>query len=220
MKLLILLLLITGNALALPVLNESVATNSIYTIYPDHQDENLYYISPNYMGIARDEDGIPLFNYTEYKVGWRRYRATAQVILRVNNYEEELSKAKETVLSYNAKARFALIPFYESEILFNDKFGRAILSHACTHPAGEYSAEQSCILNFSHFGKNIFKNSIHKRLTLVMNFSYQVIGVNATADNSFVETERKFMLAARIGGNILAQYPELFTDWKGRIIDL
>ena len=219
-KILLLALFLSFGAHALPILNESVATNSIYTIYPDSENQNLYYISPNFMSVALDEDGIPLFNYTEYKVGFRRYQANIQMVMRVQNYQEELRVAKETVLSNNPNAKFALTPFASSQIEFDDKFKSAITDHSCNHMGGEYSAEQSCILVLSNLGRNIFKNNIRKRLTLVMNFKYRILGVNRMADDTFSNTERIFKIAARVGGDVLLDYPDLFTDWRGRIIRL
>lgn len=213
--------LLSSSAFALPIVNESVATNSIYTVYLDHNDSNLYYISPNFMSVAMDEDGIPLFNYTEYKVGGyfsRKRNANIQMILRVANYEEQLNIAKDTILKDNPNAKFALVPFVSSRIEFDDKFRGMFIDHSCTHPSGEYSAEQSCILNLSHFGHIVFKNNIQKRLTLVLKFFYEVQGVERKADNSFQDATREFQIAGRVGGDILAPHPHLFTDYKGRYI--
>ena len=222
MKKLILSMIVvfSSTCFALPIVNESVATNSIYTVYRDHNNSDLYYISPNFMSIAEDVDGTPLFNYTEYKVGGylsRKRNANIQMILRVKNYEEELQMAKDTILSDNPNARFALVPFESSRVEFDDKFRGMFLDHSCTHPSGEYSAEQSCILNLSHFGHIVFKNNIKKRLTLVLKF-FKVQGVERRADNSFQDATREFQIAGRVGGDILAPHPHLFTDYKGRWI--
>jgi hypothetical protein len=217
MKLYLFILLFSTNVFALPILNESVGTNSIYTIYPDHVDANLYYLSPNFMSVALDEDETPLFNYTEYKVRYKTF-ANIQMILRVDNYEAELNKAKTEILRHNPKARFALIPFLKSQMEFDDNFKGMVFNHSCSHIAGEYSAEQSCMMNLTNFGMKVFKNTIHKRLTLLFKFYYEVSGVNRTAENSFIDSTRKFQIAGRVGGDKLINYPELFTDWKGQII--
>lgn len=211
-------ILATSNVFALPIVNESVGTNTVYTVYADHLDKNLYYLSPNYMGLAYDEDGMPLFNYTEYKVGFRSYRSTAMMILKVANYREELLNTKNEVLSINPNAKFAPIPFVSSKLEFDGQFKELILGHSCEHVAGEYNSEQSCIINFSEFGRKVFRNTISKRIALVFRFSYSVEGFARDADDSLIPTSRNFMIAGRVGGGELLSHPELFTDWKGRVI--
>lgn len=206
------------NAWALPVVNESVGTNSIYTIYPDHEDRHLYYISPNFMTVAQDEEGIPLFAYTEYKSGWFKKYGVIQMVLRVQNYEDELKRAKDEILSADPQASFALVPFKESFMEFDNTFQGYVFEHSCSHMGGEYSAEQSCTLSLTDFGTRVFKNTIHKRLTMLLRFQYVIDAVERNADGTFSNSERRYQIAGRVGGDLLVEYPELFTDWRGNII--
>ncbi len=185
---------------AAPVLNENEAINSASQIYPDSVNANLYYFTPQYMGLCNGEDGKVQFSYAEFRpAGFlKQKRGLMVATLCTKEHEAEMNAAIAAVRGKNPKAQFVGLPFTNSEVMFSDEvFQMLIEKSACNHIAGVVGQEESCSAIFSPKGKEVFKKTLRSGLSIVLQFKYTVDGVIRTPAAVQPKTST-FEIAAKI----------------------
>ncbi len=115
---------LSESSLAIPLLRES-RTNSIddlATIYPDHQNSSQFYYLPNKGGVAKNEEGLPLFGLVirnksdvSQSFGYLSFTLEASMTEKLRGQLRELK-------SKNPNAKFTVVPF-----------GKSILTIGNTH---------------------------------------------------------------------------------------
>jgi hypothetical protein len=219
MKYLLMSLFICGKIFAAPILNENVSPNINLTIYQDHQNPNLYYFSPKVLTISTGEEGIPYFSYTEYYKRFRGTRALIQATMDLKSSEKDILEVQKMLKNQNSKSQLVALPFKSSQVKFGDVLNDFMIANNCSHNAGTFQAEQSCSFVLNQRGSQIFKGSLKKRLTVTLDFEYEVQGVNRLDDFNFKDTTISHTVAGRLGGEVLSQFPELFVDEWGNILE-
>lgn len=86
------------NVMAVPVVNENVANSGILTIYPDSADAHRFYIAPNIVMIARDQNKRPFFSYTEYRRANFSIVGVMQMTLVPAYTQADMDSAKAEIL--------------------------------------------------------------------------------------------------------------------------
>jgi hypothetical protein len=220
------LALSASNALALPQFSKSAALNygSALTLYPDHQDPNLFYFMPNSSRIGRDEKGVPTFSFTYF--GLKDPAATEAGALMVYvgrlTSEPEQKKALEQFLATHPKAGIAVLPIKESmisldttdpskqplKLLFNE-FNFA-------HKGGRAEDEIGINAVATKIGAKIFKASILGEAGAVMKYDmcYKVDGLGAGMDGKIhVKMNRVYdHFAAKASGGYLWWRASIATE--------
>lgn len=214
------ILLSSAPALALPIFNRNTPGAEKATIYPDHQNPNLYYYAPNTMLIATDPaTDAPLFKYNEYYESRRSLVGVVQTILQPSFHEPELQGAFTRIKAQNPQALFVALPFESSQVIFLNQFEPLISSNECTHLAGNVLDDQACVLTFTPRGRATILPAIRSGLGIAIQFRYTVLGVKENADGHYDNDKRDVVVGGRIGGSLLGQHPELFVDAYGDPIE-
>ncbi len=214
----IFLLMFSCSSMALPILNESAATNSYVTFYPDHEDPNLYYFAPNKLGIMLDDSGIPLFNYIAGK-SWGKHIASVTVILDIGQFRNEIEVAKANVLAGNSAAKFAPLPLKRSRVSIGEN-RRFISWQQCEHTTGRFEDPVGCSFGLKSKGaQTVLKMLKNGQGTLNLSFEYRFSGLEVQADGSLEKARREFSVQGLLGGEVLSRYPQLFRDRSGHLLD-
>lgn len=197
-------------AQAIPVVNENVASSGTITIYPDYLDPNHFYIAPNVVLLARNQNDVPVFTYLEYK----KYvfeKGAYLVMTFVPAYTRaDLEDAKLKIIKEKPKAFFSGVPFVESNLSLTGALKQLFEETQCDHKAGLIGQEQSCMMDLTKFGRKTFLKAIEKKaLFTTLQFEYSIDAVVRTSDGSFVPRTITHGVAARIDGAQLAEYPDL-----------
>lgn len=204
-------------AWAVPVVNENRADSGIVTIYPDHADPNRFYVAPNIVLIAREGE-VPMFSYHEVRadvpVFWPFAKPVAvlQMLLVPTYTREELEVAKAKILAANPAAQFSGLPFVSSDLMMSGEAPLLIKEHKCSHGAGLVEQQQACSMVLTERGRSVFKRAMNNRsLFTTFQFTYQFSGFARLPDNTFREQMITHGIAARIDGDQLAKFPQLFS---------
>src|SRR5262245_61363450 len=102
-----------------PVMNLNAPGAENVTIYPDHLDKSLYYIAPTRMLLNRDEAGVPVFRFME-EAHFLSKKAVIQSELVPSFSQKDIELAQTRIRALNASARFAALPFLDSQVVFGD----------------------------------------------------------------------------------------------------
>lgn len=206
----------TNPAQAVPVTNENRADAGVITIYPDHADPNRFYVAPNIVLIAREND-VPMFSYNEVRADVPFFWPFAhpvgilQMLLVPTYTRDELEVAKAKILKTNPSAQFSGLPFISSELAMSGETPLLIKENQCSHGAGLIEQQQSCSMVLTERGRKVFRRSVrNKMLFTTFQFTYQFSGFARIPDNTFREEVITHSIAARIDGDQLAKYPQLF----------
>lgn len=210
-------LMAAGEAGAVPVVNENRADSGVITIYPDHADPNRFYIAPNIVLIAREND-VPMFSYHEVRadvpIFWPFSKPVAvlQMLLVPTYTRPELEAAKAKILAANPNAQFSGLPFVSSDLAMSGETPLLIKENQCSHGAGLVEQQQSCSMILTERGRSVFRRAMNNRsLFTTFQFTYQFSGFARLPDNTFREQLITHGLAARIDGDQLAKFPQLFS---------
>lgn len=205
-----------GQAGAVPVVNENRADSGVITIYPDHADPNRFYVAPNIVLIAREND-VPMFSYHEVRadvpIFWPFSNPVAvlQMLLIPTYTRPELEAAKAKILAANPAAQFSGLPFVSSDLAMSGETPLLIKENQCSHGAGLVEQQQACNMILTERGRTVFKRAMKNRgLFTTFQFTYQFSGFARLPDNTFREQMITHGLAARIDGDQLAKFPQLF----------
>jgi hypothetical protein len=210
-------LLSSGSAFALPVLNANTPGAETVTVFPDHENPNLYYMAPTVFVVSKNEAGVPNFSYIEYLThGYRR--AFIQTTLRPDFTYADMEKAKQQILAFNPKAQFTALPFESASVAFSNSLKVLLVESDCQHPAGTVGDEQTCAFHLRNQGVKVLRPMLKRGLAITTQFVYQINGARKNADGSYSNQVNTYQVAGRIGGPDLAAHPELFQDYKGRVI--
>ncbi|MES2527012.1 MAG: hypothetical protein V4598_07980 [Bdellovibrionota bacterium] len=166
MKMLILaLILISPLAMALPVLNENAVTNgSLVTLWPDHEDKNVFYYAPSMYETLAFEDGPSVTAFSESE------------ILGVHKaiYSTDLDKAVTHLLSQNPDAIVKPVRLDSPRIVESRALSEFIEDQFCTiipdHGNG------GCIL-YVREGKFQRLKTIIENTGIMLSVEYKVEGV-------------------------------------------
>jgi hypothetical protein len=213
-------LALAPKVMAAPILNVSEGVNDLITLYPDDHDKNLFYIAPSVFLVSREADGLPIFSYVEFReCVLCRTRALVQTTMTsALKNEEALKKAMEVLRARNPQARFAPLPVQSATVSMADSLGKMIIQNDCNHPGGQIGSEQACTFVLNARGRNAFRSLLKEALTITLNYKYSVAGVRVGADGKFTNSEIEHVVAGRIGGPLLKNYPQLFRDRHGNVI--
>lgn len=212
-KLILFLGLLSGGvANAIPVVNGNVSNSGIITIYKDHKDPHRYYVAPNIVMLSRNNEGIPLFSYGEYRKNIFDKVGVMNMILAPAYTRQELEEAKAQKLKEDPEAQFSGLPFIESSLVLTGTLPELIQVNRCNHKAGLVGQEQGCNLVLSSKGRSMFFKALkNKTLFMTMQFEYKVMGVVELADGSYKDQEINHGVGVRIDGEQLAKYPQLIN---------
>lgn len=215
-KILLMIALILGAdpVLAVPIVNENVANSGMITIYPDHQNPNQYYIAPNVVTIARNDQGEPYFVYDEYRKRVFSLIGVMQMTLIPAYTREDLELAKKEILKKNPSAKFSGLPFVKSSLSLTGELPELIATNQCNHAGGLIGQEQACTMVLTSKGRYLFLASVERRtLFTTLQFMYSVQAVVRKADGSFKDQVIEHGMAVRIDGGLLSQYPNLIKSY-------
>lgn len=204
-------LLGSGAAQSAPVLNENMAVNTTITVYPDSVNKDLYYYTPQYLGLCSDEKGNIQFAYTEFRPKGLLTSKRGLMISTIcmKRYDNEMNAAFAAIRAKNAKAQFVGLPFTATDLKFSDDvFSLLLENSACNHLAGVVGQEESCTVIFSPKGKEVFKKTLRSGLSIVLQYQYTVDGVIRLPAGLAPKTVT-FDLAARISK----------SDFQGKLED-
>ncbi|WP_374075491.1 hypothetical protein [Bdellovibrio bacteriovorus] len=202
----------TSSALAIPVVNENVANSGVMTIYPDHQDPHRYYVAPNVVMIATNQNGVPFFSYGEFRKNLIHKIGVISMTLVPAYTREELELAKAEILKKDPQAEFSGVPFVASSLSLTGVLAELIGENECNHAAGLIGQEQSCAIVLTSKGRTFFLKSIQRRtLFTTLQFEYALQAVVRRADGGFVDQAVTHGVAVRIDGEQLAQFPQLIN---------
>lgn len=214
----LMLICLIPQAFALPVMNLNSPGAESITVFPDHKDKDLYYLAPVVMTTAKDENGIPVFSYMEY-VHWLSTRAVVQTTMKPAFNQAEINRAKDQIRKVNPNAKFNALPFTRSLVIFGDILDPFIISSECDHAGGLIGDEQICSFNLNSKGRSVLRSMFRRGVALTMHLEYSIEGVIQQAEGTYKDASNTYRMAGRIGGSELAQYPQLFQDSLGRIIN-
>lgn len=206
------IMIASSSALAIPVVNENVANSGVMTIYPDHQDPHRYYVAPNVVMIATNQNGVPFFSYGEFRKNLINKIGVISMTLVPAYTREELELAKAEILKKDLQAEFSGVPFVASSLSLTGVLAELIGENECNHVAGLIGQEQSCAIVLTRKGRTFFLKSIQRRtLFTTLQFEYELQAVVRRADGSFVDQAVTHGVAVRIDGEQLAQFPQLIN---------
>lgn len=208
---------LSSQAWALPVMNLNAPGAELLTVFPDHQDKNLYYLAPAVMTVAQDDRGLPFFSYIEFLDGFVTH-AIVQATLRPAYRSDAVNATKESILKSNPNAKFTSIPYSNSKLVFSDALKPLVEQSYCTHIAASVGEEQSCSFEFNSRGRKVLRSMFREGLTISMQLEYSIEGVVQKEDGSYSSKSNLYSIAARLGGGDLKKFPELFRDRNGRPI--
>ncbi|MCB9095857.1 MAG: hypothetical protein H6621_12380 [Halobacteriovoraceae bacterium] len=203
---------------SLPILNENIATDQHLTAYPDHLDKNIYYLVPKSLEIALDDSGKPLFSYREY-FKRNKKRALVQAVMNAAFLDKEIASMKKDILSKNKNAKFHAITFLNSSIKETGALKDLVNEAYCNRQASVVGAEQVCSFIFNKRGVKIFRKTMKDYLSITFEFNYLLQGVLRKPDGGFDLVENRYGVVGKIGGDPLTQFPELFRDSAGELIE-
>lgn len=205
-----LLMFLSAQSLAIPVINENVANSGVMTIYPDHQDPNRYYIAPNVAMIAKNSKGVPVFSYYDTRKSFWKPIGIMQMTLVPAYTHDEFESAKAAILAKNPNAVFSGVPFVRSELALTGDLPSIFSDNRCNHIAGLIGQQQSCVLELTNNGRYLFAKAIkHRLLFTTLQFEYTLQAVRLRADGKYEDTEITHGIAVVIDGDQLADYPKL-----------
>lgn len=202
-----------ASAHAAPVLNRGTPAGDNIVMYQDHLNPNLYYINPTSMRMVIDDQGVPLFSYTEFyeTSGWLKKRsAMIQVMLATDVDSNKIDEAKASILKSNPGATFTAMPFESSMLVGTNDIGLLVKNEACNHRGGLVGQLQDCTLVLTPKGRRAILPNLMSGRPLALHFDYSIRGVIQNADASYSDTAISLGIGGFIGGPELANHPELF----------
>ncbi len=222
MKFLILItLLISFHALAVPVLNKNMAAEgTLVTIWPDNANPDHFYFAPNLMKIASDKTGAPKFHFTQYKSGscnrrrdYRtgrcQFKALITSLLEAGYESKQLIEAQEGILKLRPNARFSSIPFVSSRVEFATTLSEFIDTHDCSPKAGQAADQIPCNITLNKKGITNLMPFLNAGRVLPFKFIYQIAGVIEGASGEFIKETLDYGLTVNLGGEMLNKHPDL-----------
>lgn len=203
---------------ALPVLNLNAApiANNI-VVYPDSRDENLFYLLPNKVTTSMNNVGDPDFQYSEFRSSWTN-KALVQTVLQPAVHLAELEAVKDSILKFKPLAKFTSMPYQSSRIELSGELSALIESHDCSHQAGNAFDEVSCTLILSSKGMKVLTPSFRAERGVIVNFLYEMSGVQILADGSYQDKLLTFSVTGHIGGQSTTRDPAKYVDSRGNPI--
>jgi|GEM_PF-3259783 len=197
-------------AQAIPVVNENVANSGVMTIYPDHADPHRFYIAPNVVMIAKNQNGIPFFSYSEYRKNLFQNVGVMTMTLTPAYTREELDTAEASIIKKDPSAQFSGVPFIASSLQLTGELPALIAENQCDHDAGLIGQEQACSLALTSQGRAVFLSALlRKTIFTTLQFDYEIQAVIRLANGSFQDQSIHHGIAVRIDGDQLSQYPQL-----------
>jgi len=211
-----------SSANAVPVMNENASVSRNTTIFPDHADPNVFYIAPNVISLCIDGDKVPRFSYQDLEVRFGT-QGIVQMTLCAQYNELDLAAAETALIAKSAAAklpapRFVALPFVSSAVVFDPVLKPFIVKEYCSHTAGMVGDEESCSFRLNSQGRRVFLRQVHDRLSMTMQYEYQVAGFLRKPDGSYAPENTIYGIAVRFGGEDLKNHPELFSDANGRTL--
>ena len=218
MKNLLMILLtiaISKKTLAIPVVNENVANSGVMTIYPDHADPHRFYIAPNVVTIAKNQEGVPFFAYNEFIRGVNTTVGIMQMTLVPAYTRDELEIAKAEIIKRDPTAEFSGVPFMQSTLELSGDLPEIMESNQCNHPGGLIGQEQACSMMLTKKGRQLFYMALkHKTIFTTLQFQYSIQAVIRHADGTFTDQIINHGIAVRIDGDQLSAYRNLIQIIK------
>jgi len=203
-------------ALAIPVLNQNAAGNSrIIVIWPDSVDADLFYFAPSAVRISKTNEGTAKFSLVQYRTNCTRFTNNCQskallTTLFVANYlDEEIKLAQDAIRRHRPQARFSTIPFTSGKLDFIETAAVFIDKHDCDPLSGQAIDEIPCSLTLNRKGMTVLMPRFARGETLPLKFNYTIEGVLARPDNKFETAKIKYGVAVYLGGEELADHPDL-----------
>ena len=208
----LLAVLFSSSAFSAPVLNRSAPAGEGIMVYVDHIDPNLYYVSPQTIGVQKSEEGRPIFSYIEYRNGGRlsSKQAVMQMLLMPEFNTAKINAAQERIRAINPSANFATLPFVRSSIAFTPEMQKLVVSGSCAHGAGDVGQSVACTISLTDRGRMVMGKLLKSGKELTVHFSYHVEGMLQGADGSYSSAQNPVSIAGTIGGPEFVSYPDLF----------
>lgn len=219
MRIFYIMLFLTTQLSAAPILNKNVAADgTIITIWPDHKDPDQFYFAPNSMKLSTEEGRGAKFNFMQFKTDCRRnrylnwtcqYKAMMTALFVAGHDSNQLNRAQESVRKIRPNARFSTIPYIGSQVEFDQTLGEFVIEHNCTPRGGQSSDEVPCSIIFNKNGITNLMPFLSSGSLLPFKFVYQIAGVIEVADGTYRDQEINYGLTVNLGGDALKNHPEL-----------
>lgn len=193
-----------------PIMDSAIGTPqpNIITIVRDSEDSHLYYIFPQRMGLAENEDGTKRFLYQEYKHDFFTTRAHVTSTFTAQ-YDKDLVKEKvDEIRAQDAAARFAFVPTITSEIKPAELLHPTIAKTECPVISGIFGQDLAC--SFIVYGgslRKLFVKTILNTHTHVFYLNYTFVGHVMGTDKELTHS-----IPVYTGGLTLKDY---FKDSNG-----
>ena len=191
--LLILIMGVQNQANALPLLAENEAINDWgnLTLYPDHEDPKKFYYFPNSSRLVRDENDVPLFNFTYWGLGngpLNQAGAYMVFVSKLKSDSEQVTSIKKFLKT--KKGGVAVLPVMQSMItLRSTKKGRPPLQKIFDEinfpPYGGRAEDEAGISAvLTGVGAKVFRATLLKKpnAALKVDYCYKVQGLGPDMD--------------------------------------
>jgi hypothetical protein len=209
---LLLALFLSVNASALPVLRETVGdvSDGYVTLYPDHQDPNLFYFLPNQMEFAVDRStGLPSFSLSTYGIEQTNLANSFGLMSFVfrPGVSDDVKNQINIFKSKNPSARVAPLPVGESYMTIGEsRKGVPVPAMASIFEywdlppfGGLLETEVGGNAKLTGVGAKLLVNSIKSPLLATLNSCYTIEGVTPMMD-----------------AEVKIHFEKVYTHFKGR----
>jgi hypothetical protein len=177
-------LVMTSNAFALPLLAENAAkrVSEVLTLYPDHEDANKFYYFPNSSELAKDANKRPMFNLVYTGLGDsdpNNGSGILNLVFRLKSNTEQKSALKE-FLDQNPNAGLAVLPIKASTLSAGDL---ALFKKLDLPPhGGRAEDEMGITVELTEPGVKIVRGQAKAGTGTRVNYCYKVTGLGPTMD--------------------------------------
>lgn len=181
------------SAHALPLLSQNAAQNvsSALTLYPDHENPNLFYFMPNSSAFAKDEKtGLPVFGLTYWGLsnGGPLADAGAYMVFSLRLQSDSDQKAALQAAIASGK-KIAVLPVMKSIVgLSTTKpggappLGRLFDEFNFSRAAGTAEAEVAVNSVMTGVGAKVMRSMIETEAALKIDYCYTVQGLGPDFD--------------------------------------
>lgn len=189
MKMLILaLVLLSPLARALPVLNENAVTNgSLITLWPDHEDKNVFYYAPSWYETLRSEDER---SYISAYPGFKIFAVHKAM------YNPALEQAVSDLKAENPAAIVKPVTFKSGHIKESSALSEFISQQKCTVLPNHGNGACLLVIHESSFR---LIESIIANMGITLQVEYEVEGV-IRSDNDMIKSTATFGIPLLIKG--------------------
>ncbi len=222
----LLFFLITLKSFALPILDETAASNTFMTIYPDHKDRDLFYVVPKTLEIAIDrETKKPLFSYQESKEHCKwpkiscRPKAVIKVLLKPKYDKIQLSHIRPKLLNRSAAPVIVGAPYSYSYMQLEHTFNEINAEKSfCEHKAGQAGTFQACVLHLTEKGVELNRKTLKEAMNFVVHLEFKVKGLVHGENFKLMPYELDLGVSGTVGSSVLRYHPDLFKNSTGEVI--